>query len=230
MARPGDTVRIQYGYGVDEDDGRRERITVSKVEAPQQGSGTDYPCAIKKRKGRKGKERKRKNAAPVADFVINWERTKTKKKEGEEEKEVDDEDDDDDGADLDGHGRGVSVTAGDGLLESDHLSSYNFSGYLSRHAHAWKESKYHVRVGGRTTNGMRSTSVNKKKELPSLLLDNQHCILASTYFNMHENLIDHAVANSATYRDAREEAKKEKRKREGRKGMEQRGQKESPRA
>lgn len=27
MARPDDTVRIRYGYGVDEDDGRRERIT-----------------------------------------------------------------------------------------------------------------------------------------------------------------------------------------------------------
>lgn len=27
MARPDDTARIRYGYGVDEDDGRRERIT-----------------------------------------------------------------------------------------------------------------------------------------------------------------------------------------------------------
>lgn len=39
---------------------------------------------------------------------------------------------------------------------------------------------------------------------------------------MHENLIDHAVASSATYRDARdEEAKKKKRREEEeRKGME----------
>jgi len=44
----------------------------------------------------------------------------------------------------------------------------------------------------------------------------------STYSNMQENLIDCAVANSATYRDAKEEAKKKVREgeREREKGME----------
>ena len=57
----------------------------------------------------------------------------------------------------------------DGLFESGHLSSYNFSGYLSRYTHVRKESKYHIRVGGRTTDSERGGGENKKKGLPSSL-------------------------------------------------------------
>ena len=50
----------------------------------------------------------------------------------------------------------------DDLLESGHLSSYNFSGYLSRYIFVRKESK-HICVGGRTRRTAREAVMKIKK-------------------------------------------------------------------
>lgn len=80
-----------------------------------------------------------------------------------------------------------------------------------------KESKYHILVGGRTTDSKRSMVEIKKRAIVFSSIANIVWSRVNTYSNMQKNLIDHAVASSATYRDAKEEVKKKDREREGEK-------------
>ncbi|EGI70621.1 hypothetical protein G5I_00668 [Acromyrmex echinatior] len=106
MARPNDTVRIRYGYGVDEDDGRH-RYPLH--------FGSMIMRSIEKRRARRTRSRRQRGwLSKVEAPHVNNEAEEDENGEGERRggREEGDEDDDDDCADLNGHGRGVSVTAG----------------------------------------------------------------------------------------------------------------------
>lgn len=118
------------------------------------------------------------------------------------------------------------------------MSSYNFSGIsLETYVHARKESKYRVRVGGRTTDGMRGVTRIKKKGGGRATVAS----LRQPTSYSREDLLQYARRILSTMRwqvprriemreTRRGKRKKKERKRGGeeRKGMEQKGQKGSP--